>query len=102
MRLNNADAILDAWYPGMEGAHGLVDVLFGKRSPAGRASVTYYTSTNELAPPGSMDLYPSATSNGMTYRHYKEKPLFPFGFSLSYTEFKYSDLNVHTTCSECM
>ena len=93
----HADAILDAWYPGMEGAHGLVDVLFGKRSPAGRASVTYYTSTSELPPAGTMDLYPSSTSHGLTYRHYKGKPLFPFGFGLSYTKFKYSDLKVETT-----
>jgi len=55
-------------YPGIEGANGIADVLFGTVSPAGRTAVTWYNSTSSLPPLGYMGLYPNATarSNGYT------------------------------------
>jgi beta-glucosidase len=61
-------AIIDAWYPGMQGGNGIADVVFGKVSPAGRASVTYYQDTAQLPPMGNMDLY---AINGTTYRYFQ-------------------------------
>ncbi|XP_065197293.1 uncharacterized protein LOC135828788 [Sycon ciliatum] len=92
--LDDADAILDAWYPGMEGGLAVGDVLFGDFNPAGRASVTSYLSTESLPEQGNTNLYPSGESPGITYRYYTEKVQFPFGFGLSYTTFKYSDLKL--------
>eukprot|EP01084_Bolivina_argentea_P041129 75902_1 len=96
---DECDAILDAWYPGQMGAYGLSDVIFGKYNPAGRASVTYYTSTNVLPPMGNMNEYPNGGKYGITYRYFNKKDgiLIPFGFGLSYTQFKYSDLSLNIT-----
>eukprot|EP01094_Clydonella_sp_ATCC50884_P013034 TRINITY_DN2330_c2_g1_i5.p1 TRINITY_DN2330_c2_g1~~TRINITY_DN2330_c2_g1_i5.p1 ORF type:complete len:654 (+),score=198.47 TRINITY_DN2330_c2_g1_i5:97-1962(+) len=85
------DAILDAWYPGMQGGNAVSDVLFGAYSPAGRAGVTFYRSDDDLPPMGNMDLY---AYNGTTYRHFSGEVDIPFGFGLSYTEFEYSALQL--------
>ncbi len=78
-------AILEAWYPGEEGGTAIADVLFGDYNPGGRLPVTCYRSTDQLPPMHDYDL-----THGRTYMYLKEKPLFPFGFGLSYTTFKYS------------
>jgi len=79
----NLPAILQAWYPGGEGGAAVADVLFGKYNPSGRLPITFYASTADL--PGLSD-YRMANR---TYRYFKGKPLFPFGFGLSYTTFDY-------------
>lgn len=85
-------AILMAWYPGEQGGNGVADALFGKIDPAGRLPVTFYTGVAQLPP---FDDYAMA---GRTYRYFRGKPLFPFGYGLSYTTFAYSDLHLsHTT-----
>eukprot|EP00118_Oscarella_pearsei_P012727 m.95985 g.95985 ORF g.95985 m.95985 type:complete len:873 (+) comp36884_c0_seq1:58-2676(+) len=94
---SDADAILDAWYPGMQGGHAVADVLFGKYSPGGRASVTSYQSTEDLPSPGTMNLYATNGSAGLTYRYFMGKPLYPFGYGLSFTTFSYSNLTVNST-----
>jgi beta-glucosidase len=84
----HANAVLDAWYPGEEGGAAVAETLSGKNNPAGRLSVTFYTGVNQL---------PNFEDYGManrTYRYFNEKPLFPFGYGLSYTTFRYSDLSV--------
>ena len=84
----HANAVLDAWYPGEEGGAAVAETLSGKNNPAGRLPVTFYTGVNQL---------PNFEDYGManrTYRYFNDKPLFPFGYGLSYTTFKYSDLNV--------
>ena len=80
----NIPAILQAWYPGGEGGAAVADVLFGKYNPAGRLPVTFYEKTADL---------PDLTNYSManrTYRYFTGKPLYPFGFGLSYTTFAYS------------
>eukprot|EP01104_Vermistella_antarctica_P017227 TRINITY_DN6074_c0_g1_i1.p1 TRINITY_DN6074_c0_g1~~TRINITY_DN6074_c0_g1_i1.p1 ORF type:complete len:949 (-),score=113.70 TRINITY_DN6074_c0_g1_i1:185-2626(-) len=88
------DAVVDAWYPGQLGGHAVSDVLFGNYNPAGRASVTYYQSTDQLGPMGQMDLY---AGNGTTYRYFNGAPQYPFGRGLSYTTFNYSSMSVNST-----
>ena len=83
---DNVPAILDAWYPGEEGGTALADVLFGDYNPAGRLPVTFYKSVNQLPP------FTDYNMLGRTYRYFKGDPLYPFGFGLSYTKFKYDNL----------
>ncbi|XP_065837827.1 uncharacterized protein [Oscarella lobularis] len=93
--LDDADAIVDAWYPGMQGGNAVADVLFGKYNPAGRAAVTSYLSTSDLPTPGMMDLYAGNGSKGLTYRFFAGKPQYPFGYGMSYTTFSYSNLQLN-------
>ena len=84
----HANAVLEAWYPGEEGGAAVAETLSGKNNPAGRLPVTFYTGVNQL---------PNFEDYGManrTYRYFTGKPLYPFGYGLSYTTFNYSDLNV--------
>jgi len=84
----NMDAILTAGYPGQEGGNAVADVLFGDYNPAGRLPVTYYKSVDQLPAFENYDM------EGRTYRYFRQTPLYPFGFGLSYTTFSYSDLNL--------
>ena len=81
-------AIVQAWYPGEEGGTAIADVLFGDYNPAGRLPVTFYKSVDQLPPFENYDM------NGRTYRFFKGEPLYPFGYGLSYTQFKYRRLHV--------
>ena len=87
----NADAILEAWYPGDGGAQAIAETLVGTNNPAGRLPITFYTGIDQLP---SFDDY--AMSN-RTYRFFKGKPLYEFGYGLSYTTFSYSNLKLSTT-----
>jgi len=86
----HANAVLESWYPGEEGGAAVAETLSGKNNPAGRLPVTFYTSVNQL---------PNFEDYGManrTYRYFEGKPLYPFGYGLSYTTFSYSDLSIST------
>lgn len=83
---DNVPAILDAWYPGQEGGTAIADVLFGDYNPGGRLPVTFYKSAADLPP------FEDYRMQGRTYRYFKGEPLYPFGFGLSYTNFKYDKL----------
>ncbi len=83
-------AILDAWYPGQEGGTAIADVLFGDYNPGGRLPVTFYKSVDQLPP------FEDYRMQGRTYRYFKGEPLYPFGFGLSYTKFKYDNLKLST------
>jgi beta-glucosidase len=85
---DNVPAILDAWYPGEEGGTALADVLFGDYNPAGRLPVTFYKSVDQL--PAFTDY----SMKGRTYRYFSGEPLYPFGFGLSYANFKYDGLKL--------
>jgi beta-glucosidase len=84
----HANAVLEAWYPGEEGGSAVAETLSGRNNPAGRLPVTFYKDVNQL---------PHFEDYGManrTYRYFKDKPLYPFGYGLSYTTFKYSGLSL--------
>ena len=78
----NCDAILQAWYPGEEGGRAVADVLFGKVNPLGKLPVTFYRHDDQLPPFNDYHM------RGRTYRYFTGKPLFPFGYGLSYTTFR--------------
>ncbi|GGJ38561.1 glycoside hydrolase family 3 C-terminal domain-containing protein [Deinococcus roseus] len=81
-----AGAILVSWYSGEEGGHAVADVLFGKSNPAGRLPITFYSGLQDL--PDFNDY----AIQGRTYRYYQGKPLWGFGYGLSYSSFGYSAL----------
>ncbi len=87
---DHAPAILEAWYPGEEGGKAIADVLFGDYNPGGRLPVTFYKSVDQLPP------FTDYSMQGRTYRYFKGEPLYPFGFGLSFTKFKYSNLKLST------
>lgn len=80
-----AAAVLYTWYSGEEGGHGAADLLFGKCSPSGRLPVTIYSEKNTL--PDFTDY----RMRGRTYRYMTEKPLYSFGYGLSYTKFSFAN-----------
>ena len=84
----HANAILDAWYPGEAGGKAIADTLTGRNNPAGRLPVTFYASLDQL---------PAFTDYSMqnrTYRYFTGKPLYAFGYGLSYTKFTYAHLKL--------
>ena len=83
----NASAILEVWYPGECGGTAIADLLFGKVSPSGRLPLGFPEKTEDLPPFDDYEM-----EHGRTYMYRKISPLFEFGFGLSYTQFKYSDL----------
>ena len=82
----HVNAILDAWYPGEEGGTAVAETLSGKNNPSGRLPVTFYTGVDQLPP------FEDYGMKGRTYRYFDGKPLYPFGYGLSYTTFAYSGL----------
>ncbi len=83
-------AVIQCFYPGADGGHALADILFGKVSPSGRLPVTFYRSTEDLPP------FEDYNMENRTYRFFKGKPLYPFGYGLSYTEFEEEWLDENT------
>jgi len=79
-------AIVEAWYPGQAAGDALADVLFGDANPGGRLPVTFYRSVDQLPP------FSDYGMEGRTYRYFRGDVLFPFGYGLSYTRFRYRDL----------
>ena len=83
---DHVPGIVEAWYGGQAAGTALADVLFGKYDPAGRLPVTFYRSVNDLPP------FDDYAMKGRTYRYFTGTPLYPFGYGLSYTTFRYSNL----------
>ena len=82
------DALVQAWYGGQACGLAVADVLFGDYNPAGRLPVTFYASTDQL--PDFNDY----AMEGRTYRYFRGEPLYPFGYGLSYTSFRYGKAKV--------
>jgi beta-glucosidase len=84
----NANAILEAWYPGEEGGAAVAETLAGVNNPAGRLPVTFYKGVDDLPP------FEDYSMKGRTYRYFEGQPLYPFGYGLSYSQFAYSNLKL--------
>jgi beta-glucosidase len=80
-------AILHTSHNGQDEGNSIADVLFGDYNPAGRLVQTWVKSEEQLPPMMDYNL-----QHGRTYMYLKEKPLYPFGFGLSYTTFQYAGL----------
>lgn len=85
----NIPAIVDAWYPGQEGGNAIADVLFGDHNPAGRLPVSVPKSVGQLPV-----FYNHLVPRHQDYVEIDAKPLYPFGFGLSYSDFEYSDMEL--------
>ncbi len=88
---DHGNAVIEAWYPGEEGGAAVAETLSGKNNPAGRLPITFYKGTDQL---------PNFEDYGManrTYRYFTGKPLYAFGYGLSYTKFSYGELTVPKT-----
>lgn len=93
----NAAAILDVWFPGTEAGNAVADVLFGNYNPSGKLTATfpqnvgqiplYYNHKNTGRPLNPGDGYKFKSD----YLDVTNEPLYPFGYGLSYTSFRYSD-----------
>jgi beta-glucosidase len=86
----NIPAILEAWYPGEEGGNAIADIIFGDYNPGGRLPISFPKDVGQI--PVYYNRKPSAFSEYLTT---DTKPLFPFGFGLSYTTFEYSDIKIN-------
>lgn len=96
----NADAILEAWFPGTEAGNAVADILFGAYNPSGKLTATFPQHV------GQVPLYYNHKATGRPYKgevldKYKSRymdvsndPLYPFGFGLSYTTFTYGDVSL--------
>lgn len=84
----HANAILEAWYPGVEGGTAIARTLAGLNNPAGRLPVTFYSTLDGL--PSFTDY----TLKNRTYRYFTGKPLWGFGYGLSYSKFKYGPIKL--------
>ncbi|MGO8787186.1 MAG: glycoside hydrolase family 3 C-terminal domain-containing protein [Terriglobia bacterium] len=84
----HAAAILEAWYPGEEGGTAIAETLAGVNNPAGRLPITFYASLDQLPP------FDDYNMQNRTYRYFQGKPLYGFGYGLSYSTFEYSNLKL--------
>jgi beta-glucosidase len=103
--IDNVQAILAAWYPGIAGGEAIANILFGDVNPSGKLPITFPRSEGDL-PTGGNPPDPAVQEINYTeglfigYRWFDDEgiaPLFPFGHGLSYTQFAYSDLTISTS-----
>lgn len=102
--LDKVGAVVEAWYPGIRGGEAIADLLLGKVAPSGRLPITFPASMAQTphpllpginVPDGQQFDVDYAEGSDVGYRWFAKtgaKPLFPFGFGLTYTQFAYSDL----------
>lgn len=89
---HNISAILHMTHNSEESGNALADVLFGDYNPGGRLVQTWPSSMDQLPPMMDYDI-----RDGRTYMYFKGQPLYPFGFGLSYTRFRYTSLSTAAT-----
>jgi beta-glucosidase len=104
--LDQVKGVFEAWYPGQQSGNAIASLLFGDTNPSGKLPVTFPTSLSQV-PANTAQQWPGVNgtvdySEGLDvgYRWYSAKdlqPLFPFGYGLSYTNFKFSDLQLTNT-----
>src|SRR5580658_2266957 len=101
--LSKVPALLETWYAGQEGGRALAEILFGEFNPSGHLPATFERNPEDN--PAFADYYPEEGTKKVTYKEgifvgyrgyekNKTTPLFPFGYGLSYTTFKFSNLKV--------
>ena len=84
----NANAMLEAWYPGEAGAEAIATTLTGLNNPSGRLPLTFYASEDQLPP------FEDYSMKERTYRYFTGKPLYEFGYGMSYTKFVYGEVKL--------
>ncbi|MCK5473588.1 MAG: glycoside hydrolase family 3 C-terminal domain-containing protein [Planctomycetes bacterium] len=92
--IDKVPAVLECWFGGQEVGNAIADVIFGNYNPSGKLPITFPLNEQQL-PSFDNDYETAGESRG--YRYYEKqnlKPLFPFGYGLSYTSFEYSNLKV--------
>lgn len=104
--VDNIEGLFEAWYPGIAGGEAIANLLFGTANPSGKLPVVFPKTEADLPHPtvfGQSDTGPNADTAAYTegarfgYKWFSSEhkdPLFPFGFGLSYTEYRYSHLTV--------
>ncbi|TWI58681.1 beta-glucosidase [Pseudomonas duriflava] len=118
--LDNVPAVVEAWYSGSKGGEAIASVLFGRVNPSGRLPITFPQDESQLPRPTMRDPATTTSNPGeerkglfsenyniegadVGYKWYEregKKPLFPFGYGLSYTQFSYSNLTAHVRGSK--
>ena len=99
--IDKVAGVIEAWYPGQEGGKALAEILFGDVNPSGHLAATFERQWQDN--PTYNTYYPAKGTNRVVYKegvfvgyrgyeHSGTKPLFPFGYGLSYTTFKYANL----------
>ncbi|MDB5396755.1 MAG: glycosyl hydrolase [Rhodospirillales bacterium] len=105
--LSRVGAVVEAWYPGAKGGEAIADILFGDINPSGRLPITFPAATAQLPRPeipgfggadeAKLDVDYDIEGADVGYRWFAQKalkPLFPFGFGLSFTHFEYANLKI--------
>ena len=82
------DVIIYAWYLGEQGGNAIADIIFGDVNPSGKLPITIPESLSHLPD------YNNYSMDNRTYRFTKHKPMYPFGYGLSYSNFVYSDISI--------
>ena len=95
----DADALLEAWYPGTMGADAVTDILFGQYNPSGKLTMTFPRSVGQIPifyyeKNTGRPIYLPSEKYKSRYLDSPNDPLYPFGYGLSYTTFSYSDLSL--------
>jgi beta-glucosidase len=101
--INQVPGLIEAWYPGQEGGTALAEVLLGDTNPSGRLPVTFERRWQDN--PVHDSYYPATGTKRVEYKegvfvgyrgyeHSGTKPIFPFGFGLSYSSFKFANLTI--------
>lgn len=90
----NCNGILLAWYPGARGGKAVADLLFGKTSPSGKLPVTFYKDLE------GMPEFTDYSMKGRTYRYIEKKPLYPFGYGLTYGDVEVTSAKVLNQVTE--
>ncbi|MCL7762491.1 glycoside hydrolase family 3 C-terminal domain-containing protein [Polaribacter sp. Z014] len=90
--LESSEAVLIGWHPGIETGNALADLIYGKSNPSGKLTTSFPKSVGQI--PVYYNQRNSGRPHQSNYRDETSKPLFPFGFGLSYSNFEYDNLIV--------
>ena len=93
------DALIYAWHPGAQAGNAIADVLYGEMSPSGRLPVTLPKYSGQIpiyynCPPSGRDVDGYYNPDAYNYCDVTGRPLYPFGYGLTYTTFEYGKINI--------